>query len=104
MVERFNNIGAGKIIGLDRNFNKPLKADNNQGGDDFKNLLTQSINEVNRLQGEAEQATTSLVTGKNDNVAEVFAAVQKADLAFQALTKIRNTLMDAYDEIKQMKV
>ena len=77
---------------------------NKAGGGDFKSLLMKSINEVNRLQSEADEATTNLVTGKTDNVAEVFTAVKKAEMAFQTLMQIRNKLLDAYDEIKSMRV
>ena len=73
-------------------------------GQDFKSLLQKSLSEVNRLQTEAQQATNDLVTGKTDNVAEVFTAVKKADLAFQTLMQMRNKLQEAYDEIKQIKV
>jgi len=75
-----------------------------EAGKDFKSLLMKSINEVNQLQNEADQATVNLATGETDNVAEVFTAVKKAELAFQTLMQIRNKLMDAYDEIKQMRV
>ena len=42
-------------------------------------------------------------TGKTDNVTEVLSAVQKADLAFKMLMQIRNKLIDAYDEFRQMR-
>lgn len=104
MVEQLNNIGAHSLASMGSRSEKPLGATKTADGADFKSLLARSINEVNQLQTDAEKATTDLVTGKTDNVAEVFTAVQKADIAFQALTKIRNTLMDAYDEVKQMRV
>jgi flagellar hook-basal body complex protein FliE len=37
-------------------------------------------------------------------VDEVFTAVKKAELAFQTLMQIQRKLLDAYDEIKQMRV
>ena len=67
-------------------------------------MLMDSINEVNRLQAEADQAMTELATNKDTNVSEVFTAVKKAELAFQTLMQIRNKLETAYDEIKQMRV
>ncbi len=91
-------IAGGELQGIGQN--KSDKA----GGGDFKSLLMKSINDVNRLQSEADEATTNLVTGKTDNVAEVFTAVKKAEMAFQTLMQIRNKLLDAYDEIKNMRV
>jgi flagellar hook-basal body complex protein FliE len=45
-----------------------------------------------------------LLTGRSDNVVEVFSAVRKADVAFSLLMEIRNKMLDAYTEIQQMRV
>ncbi len=73
-------------------------------GKDFKAILLDSLNEVNRLQAEADQGVQRLLTGETDNVAEVFAAVNKAGIAFDLLMEVRNKLTDAYQEIQQMRV
>ncbi len=104
MVDRFNQINTQRLLDLQQQTSRTSQPGKTAEGDDFKTLLMKSINEVNRMQDEAEQATTDLVTGKNDNVDEVFTAVRKAELAFQTLMQIRNKLMDAYEEIKQMRV
>ena len=44
------------------------------------------------------------MSGKTDNVTEVFAAVNKAGVAFDLLMEIRNKLLDAYQEIKQIRI
>ncbi len=104
MVENFNSIGAQHLAQLGQKMNSTSKADITADGQDFKSMLMKSINEVNQLQTEAEKATTDLVTGKTDNVAEVMTAVKKAGLAFDMLMQMRTELMNAYDEIKQMRV
>jgi flagellar hook-basal body complex protein FliE len=63
-----------------------------------------SLDEVNRLQDEADRGVQKLVTGQTDNVAEVLAAANKAGIAFDLLMEIRNKLTDAYKEIQQMRV
>jgi len=73
-------------------------------GKDFKSILLNSLDEVNRLQAEADQGVQRLVTGETDNVAEVMAAVNKAGIAFDLLMEIRNKLSDAYQEVQQMRV
>ena len=73
-------------------------------GKDFKSVLLNSLDEVNRLQTEADEGVQRLVTGETDNVAEVMAAVNKAGIAFDLLMEIRNKLSDAYQEIQQMRV
>ena len=73
-------------------------------GKDFKTYLLESLDKVNQLQTEADQGVQNLLTGKSDNVAEVFSASRKAGVAFDMLMEIRNKLMDAYSEVKQMRV
>jgi len=74
------------------------------GGKDFKSLLLDSLNEVNRLQEEADAGVERLMTGETDNVSEVLAAANKAGIAFDLLMEVRNKLTDAYQEIQQMRV
>jgi len=59
---------------------------------------------VNRLQNEADAGVQRLLTGESDNVAEVFAASNKAGIAFDLLMEVRNRLVDAYQEIQQMRL
>jgi flagellar hook-basal body complex protein FliE len=74
------------------------------GGADFKNVLLDSIREVNSMQMEANQAVESLATGGDVNPAEVLTAVQKADLAFRMMMQVRNKLVQAYEEVKSIRV
>ncbi len=75
-----------------------------QDGPSFKDVLMQNIEQVNRLQQDAEMAIEDLVTGRRDDVDQVMMAKQKSDLAFQMLLQVRNKMVDAYEEIKQMRV
>ena len=99
-LQGLNNQGLLRIGGEVRTQPATKTAD----GKDFKSLLMDSINEVNRLQAEADQASVNLALGRTQSVDEVFTAVKKAELAFQTLMQIQRKLLDAYDEIKQMRV
>ena len=70
----------------------------------FKDVLMQNIEQVNRLQQDAEIAIEDLIAGRRDDADSVMIAKQKADIAFQMLMQVRNKLVDAYDEIRQMRV
>lgn len=70
----------------------------------FKDVLMKNIEQVNKLQQDAESAIEDLATGRRDDVDQVVMAKQKADLAFQMLLQVRNKLLDAYEEVKQMRV
>jgi len=74
------------------------------GGKDFKSILLDSLEEVNRLQHEADHGVQKLLTGETDNVSEVLAAVNKAGIAFDLLMEVRNKLTEAYQEIRQMQI
>lgn len=74
------------------------------GGKSFKDFLSDSLSEVNQLQHQAERAIETFATGGDTNMAEVLTAVQKADMAFRTLMQIRNKLVSAYDEVRQMRV
>jgi len=73
-------------------------------GTSFKDVLLNSLDEVNRLQQDAAQGVEKVVTGETDNLAEVFSAIRKSDVAFSMLMEMRNKLIDAYREIQQMRV
>jgi len=73
-------------------------------GKSFQSVLLESLDEVNRLQAEADEGVQRLMTGQTDNVAEVLAAVNKAGIAFDLLMEIRNKLVESYKEIEQMQV
>ena len=69
-----------------------------------RNLLVDSINHVNGMQHQADQAVEALFTGKDVNPAEVLTAVQKADMAFRMTMQVRNKLMDVYREIQEVRI
>lgn len=70
----------------------------------FDDLLKQNLAEVNKLQQDATTAIEDLQTGKRDDLETVLAATAKADNAFRMLLQVRNKVLDAYEEIKQIRV
>lgn len=73
-------------------------------GKNFLDELKGQIAEVNRLQGEAEVAAEDLVAGRRDDLEGVMIATEKADTAFKMLLAVRNKMLDAYDEVKNLRV
>ncbi len=70
----------------------------------FKEFLQQQIEKVNELQNDAKEATEDLVAGRRDDVESVILAARKADTAFKMLLQVRNKMMEAYEEVKQLRV
>ncbi len=73
-------------------------------GPDFKAVLMQNLSEVNAMQQDATRATEDLVTGRRKDLEGVILATEKADTAFKMLQAARNQVMQAFEEIKQMRV
>jgi flagellar hook-basal body complex protein FliE len=72
-------------------------------GSSFKDVLLQNLNEVNKAQQEATRAVEDLATGQRTDLEGVIMATQKADNAFRMLQALRNKVMDAYEEVKQIR-
>lgn len=81
-----------------------LKLGGSEQESSFKDLLVDSIKQVNGMQLEADQAVEALFTGEEVNPAEVLTAVQKADMAFQLTMQLRNKAMDVYREIRDIRI
>ncbi len=75
-----------------------------KGGKTFGDFLSDSIMKVNQLQGDANVAIQKLAVGETKNIHETMLAVEQANMAFKAMNKIRNKVIDAYKEIMRMQV
>jgi flagellar hook-basal body complex protein FliE len=80
------------------------QAPGEQGGPSFKDALMKEIEQVNKLQQDAEMAIEDFAAGRRDDVTNVMNAKNQADVAFQMLMQVRNKMMDAYEEVKQIRV
>ncbi len=73
-------------------------------GPSFRDMLMQNLEQVNELQTDATRAIEDLQTGRREDVEGVILATQKADLAFKMLQQVRNKVVQAYGEIRDMRV
>ena len=75
------------------------------GQSSFADMLGQAINKVSDTQQASNQLATAFEIGKSGvNLTDVMVASQKASVSFQALTQVRNKLVQAYQDIMQMPV
>lgn len=91
-------IGPGQVAGSVR------PAERQVGEMDFAAQLRQQLEQVSQMQAEADQGIQNLLTGQTDNITEVFTTARKAEVAFSLLMEIRNKLVDAYGELRQLRV
>lgn len=95
-----NNLLAGKLGGV----GTAAKALGAGGGASFAETLKNTIEQVARSQQDPSKAVQGLTAGRTQDVASAITAMEKSDAAFQTLLAIRSTLMNAYEEIKNISV
>jgi flagellar hook-basal body complex protein FliE len=74
------------------------------GDASFAAMLRRQLEQVSDMDNQAKQGMQDLLTGRTQNITEVFVAARKAEVAFSLLMEIRNKLSDAYTEIKNLRV
>ena len=70
----------------------------------FGKTLQESLEQVNRLQLEADATINGLANGKRTDIHQTMIAVEKASVSFELLMQIRNKVISAYDKIMRTQV
>jgi len=68
----------------------------------FGRMLAHSLNEVNQLKLNADEAINDLAAGKQKDIHQTMISLEKADVAFQLMMQIRNKIVAAYETIMRM--
>jgi flagellar hook-basal body complex protein FliE len=72
---------------------------------DFASLMKNSVDQVASMQNQATALASAYEAGdKSVDLTKVMLEVQKAGLAFRAMTEVRNKLIDAYTQVMNMSV
>lgn len=72
---------------------------------DFAALMRGSVDQVAAMQNQATALSAAYESGdKSVDLTKVMLEVQKASLAFHAMTEVRNKLLDAYTQVMGMSV
>lgn len=70
----------------------------------FADVLKDSIEKVNAIQTEADQAIQGLATGQVSDIHDTMIAIEKANLSFNMMVQVRNKIVAAYEEIMRTQV
>ncbi len=70
----------------------------------FAQLLSQKLGGVVDLQNEADAASQAVATGQSSDLAGATVAVEKASIAIDLVSSIRNKAVDAYQDVMRMQV
>lgn len=72
---------------------------------EFREMFSNAIDQVNANQKHAGDLSTRFTQGDpNIDLPEVMVALQKSSVSFQAMTQVRNKLLEAYKDIMNMPV
>jgi flagellar hook-basal body complex protein FliE len=72
---------------------------------DFANLMKNTVDHIATMQNQATSLADAYEAGdKSVDLTKVMLEVQKAGLAFHAMTEVRNKLVDAYTQVMNMSV
>ncbi|HEY3624811.1 MAG TPA: flagellar hook-basal body complex protein FliE [Terracidiphilus sp.] len=69
----------------------------------FSDLMGDAVKDVSRLQDEAQQAVTGLMTGSGVDVHQAMIATEKASMAFELSLAVRNKAVQAYQQVMSMQ-
>lgn len=70
----------------------------------FGKMLFDAIESTAAMETKANSAVESHLVGGDVQMSEVFTALKKADLALRTMVQVRNKLLEAYDEIQQLRM
>ena len=94
-----NQIQTPFIQGLT---NPIVKPENKVEG--FDEIFKQALQGVNQAQQVSDKLTTGLATGQVENIHEVMVASEKASISLELTMQVRNTVVEAYQEVMRMQV
>ena len=69
----------------------------------FADVLASSIEKVNNSQNERSAMIDAFASGQSQNVHELMISMQKAGLAMNMTTAVRNKVMEAYKELTRIQ-
>lgn len=69
----------------------------------FQDLLLQSWNDTVQQNAQAQNAIEASLVGDDLAMVETFTALREADLSLRLMVQIRNKLVDAYQELQQLR-
>ncbi|MDI3522242.1 MAG: flagellar hook-basal body complex protein FliE [Bacillota bacterium] len=97
-------MNAVSAIGTARPLWPSAAPSDSESGASFSQVLGEYLQQVNRLQLDAEAKTRQLVAGEDIELHQVMLAAQKAEIALELTQTLRNKVIEAYQEIMRMQV
>lgn len=71
---------------------------------DFQKMLLDKLYEIDQKEKEAEEALLALAKGEDIDPTEVAQKISAADVSMKLLLRVRNKVLEAYQEIMRMQI
>lgn len=71
------------------------------GGDNFGNVLTKAVGELDRLQLDADNEVKKVAMG-DGNLHEMSIALEKANISMRLALKVKSKVLEAYQQVMRM--
>lgn len=72
--------------------------------EDFGKILFETLKKIDEKEKSAETALSALAKGEDIDPAEVAIKISSADVSMKLLLRIRNKVLEAYQEIMRMQI
>ncbi len=84
--------------------NRTVGKDQATAGIDFKEVLNESLRNLNETELNAQEMDRLLAIGEIDNLHDVMVASQQAEIALNLALEIKTQVIDAYKEIMRLQL
>jgi flagellar hook-basal body complex protein FliE len=98
---QYNFVTPGSNV--DGRAEAPTRIGGEGGGAGFSAQLGGAVQQLDQLHVDADQQANAIANG-GGNLHEVALAFEKADVAMRLATKVRNKLVEAYNEVMRMSI
>lgn len=82
----------------------PISTEDKTNHISFSSVLKNAIEEVNKVETEADDKAEKLAQGKADDLHDVMLSAQKAKITVEASVQVQQKVIDAYNEMMRMQV
>ncbi len=70
----------------------------------FGDFLSRSLSEVNHKIVAADEAAAKLATGRDASIPDTMIKLEEANISLQLVMKVRNKVLEAYNQIMRMQI
>ncbi|MDX2022113.1 MAG: flagellar hook-basal body complex protein FliE [Deltaproteobacteria bacterium] len=100
--DRIQSLAVENLSGSSRSESlRDVQAASKPGGENFGNVLTKAVGELDRLQLDADSEVKKVAMG-DGNLHEMSIALEKANISMRLALKVKSKVLEAYQSVMRM--